>query len=576
MANTYKDIVITPFRGDANNVPVIRFSSGDASVNSDMNVRFYAASNGTLSFEGNSGQMFSITNDMTGTIFSVNDISGIPSIEVNASGQIAMAHFGGNVGIGTANAIYKLDVAGDARITGNVILGDASTDTITINGTTISLGNNQNIDAGTLFIDAVNNEVGVGTTNPTSNLHVVGAANITSSLTVASVNVVPAITASFLKANQVGEAVTTANGNITAAFLKANQVGEAVTTANSRIDISHNTANLAFNTANLGFNKANAALPSTGGTITGDVSIVGNLTISGNTSYIAVTNFRVDDALIYLAGNNYISDIVDIGFIGNYVNSTGQNVHTGLFRDHGTKEYYLFSGYDQEPINNHIDPNGNNFTVSILNTAVRTSNLILGGINAIPWITSAFTTANAAFLKANQVGEAVTTANTNITNLGGAISTANSNITAAFLKANQVGEAVTTANTNVTNLGYVVATHNGAFTSTNTNVTGATSNIANISGAIITANTNTKNAYDTANAAFNKANTSSGGSAYYQGNNGDVGSVSGLGDIFRVHTNTLTANVTIYSGNNAIAAGPLTIQSGKELTIQTNARVVIA
>lgn len=81
-------------------------------------------------------------------------------------------------------------------------------------------------------------------------------------------------------------------------------------------------------------------------------------------------------------------------------------------------------------------------------------------------------------------------------------------------------------------------------------------------------------ARDHANAAFAQANTS-GGAAYFSGNNGDVGAASGLGDIFRVHTNTLTANVTIYSGNNALAAGPITIEIGKVLTIQNDARVVI-
>jgi hypothetical protein len=68
-------------------------------------------------------------------------------------------------------------------------------------------------------------------------------------------------------------------------------------------------------------------------------------------------------------------------------------------------------------------------------------------------------------------------------------------------------------------------------------------------------------AFDAANAAFNTANA-----AFDQAN---------TGDIFRVHTNILTENVTIYTGNNALAAGPITIQSGKSLTIQTNARVII-
>jgi hypothetical protein len=79
----------------------------------------------------------------------------------------------------------------------------------------------------------------------------------------------------------------------------------------------------------------------------------------------------------------------------------------------------------------------------------------------------------------------------------------------------------------------------------------------------------------TANLAFDQANTGGGGGAYFQGNNGDVGSASGLGDIFRVHTNTLTANVTIYSGNNALAAGPISIATGQSLTIETDARVAI-
>ena len=47
---------------------------------------------GTLSFEGSAGQLFSITNQLSsGSIFSVNDISGIPSIDVDADGTIQLA-----------------------------------------------------------------------------------------------------------------------------------------------------------------------------------------------------------------------------------------------------------------------------------------------------------------------------------------------------------------------------------------------------------------------------------------------------------------------------------------------------
>lgn len=89
MANTYKNIIITPNTGSSTGDPTIVFSGANASVNTDIALRVYPTSNGTLSFEGSSGQLFSIKNDLTNTIFSVNDSSGIPLVEVNvASKQI--------------------------------------------------------------------------------------------------------------------------------------------------------------------------------------------------------------------------------------------------------------------------------------------------------------------------------------------------------------------------------------------------------------------------------------------------------------------------------------------------------
>jgi trimeric autotransporter adhesin len=129
-------------------------------------------------------------------------------------------------------------------------------------------------------------------------------------------------------------------------------------------------------------------------TITGDLSIVGNLTLSGNTVFSNVNTMIISDPLLYLAGNNYTSDIVDIGFIANYVNASSYNVHTGIFRDSTTKEYYVFHEYNKEPENNVIDPNGNNFTIAVLNATLRTSNLILGGANAIVTINTVGTAAN--------------------------------------------------------------------------------------------------------------------------------------------------------------------------------------
>jgi hypothetical protein len=60
--------------------------------------------------------------------------------------------------------------------TGNTTLGDASSDTLTINGTAVSCPNNLNFDSNTLFIDATNNRVGVGTNSPLGPLEIAGSA----------------------------------------------------------------------------------------------------------------------------------------------------------------------------------------------------------------------------------------------------------------------------------------------------------------------------------------------------------------------------------------------------------------
>jgi hypothetical protein len=100
MANTYKNIVITPNIGNTSD-PRVQFSGGNTTANTDINLYVYPTTNGTLSFEGSAGQLFSITNDLTGSIFAVNDVSGIPSIEVFANGEIDIAPFGGNVVVGS-------------------------------------------------------------------------------------------------------------------------------------------------------------------------------------------------------------------------------------------------------------------------------------------------------------------------------------------------------------------------------------------------------------------------------------------------------------------------------------------
>ena len=71
-------------------------------VSSDGNVGI-GTSNPINKFEisGDSGQLFSVSDSFTGTIFSANDVSGIPSIEVLDTGLVKFAQYNGAVTIGT-------------------------------------------------------------------------------------------------------------------------------------------------------------------------------------------------------------------------------------------------------------------------------------------------------------------------------------------------------------------------------------------------------------------------------------------------------------------------------------------
>jgi hypothetical protein len=76
----------------------------------------------TSSWKGSEGTLFSIVNNLsTGSIFSICDISGIPSIDVDANGTIAISPYGNNlskVGIGTTSPTSKLTVIGDVLVSG--------------------------------------------------------------------------------------------------------------------------------------------------------------------------------------------------------------------------------------------------------------------------------------------------------------------------------------------------------------------------------------------------------------------------------------------------------------------------
>ena len=124
-----------------------------------------------------------------------------------------------------------------------------------------------------------------------------------------------------LVANATGVHVVGANGvNVT-----ADNVG--VTTGST----------LTVNTSGI---HVNTALSIT------DLSLSGNLTVSGTLTTIDTNNLTIEDPMIKVANGNG-ADISDVGFYGMFTN--GGTRYTGLVRDATDGIYKLFTGLEVEP-----------------------------------------------------------------------------------------------------------------------------------------------------------------------------------------------------------------------------------
>ena len=93
--------------------------------------------------------------------------------------------------------------------------------------------------------------------------------------------------------------------------------------------------------------KAPLASPTFTGTVTaGDVTINGDLTVSGTTTTVSAQDLVVSDPLIYIGEGN-TANLVDLGVVSSFNDGTYQ--HSGIVRDASAGKWKVFKGVIDEP-----------------------------------------------------------------------------------------------------------------------------------------------------------------------------------------------------------------------------------
>ena len=287
----------------------------------------------------------------------------------------------------------------------------------------------------------------------------------------------------------------TQNNSIEAAFL----AGNTAATLQAAINTTQNTnITNAQNTGDAAFTTANNALPTAGGTITGDLVVTGNLTTSGTRTYANTTNVQLGDNIITLNAEipSGLAPTENAGFEVNRGSAANVSLVWNEANDNwtatndGSYFYVLADAAVDATQNTNITTVTNTATAAFLaaNSAATLSAATDATQNTN--ITNAQNTADAAFLAANSA--ATLSAATDATQ--------NNSIAAAFTTANNAAVATDVAAINTTQNNSIAA----AFSQANTDVTnisissadfGSATGVASFrvaaNGRIVSANTTT-------------------------------------------------------------------------------------
>ena len=269
-----------------------------------------ASGGAALDVQGSQGQLFSVTDNLSGSIFAVSDISGVPILDINSSG---VSYFGGDVGIGTASPDGILSVSdgtydtlrvnnGTSHLAGTRLyrldseVGSSNAWMLDATGNSIIIGPRTGTVQFTVVDTSENvkfivddGDVGIGTTAPSSPLHIKSTANQQIHLS--------------------DDSDATSNGmflGYDSSGSTLSYIGSAYNSNSSRIDFrtkgiaSSDTKMTILGSGNVGIGTTSPAYP---------LDIVG---FANSTNGFRVTDGTIDNRVSWVSGN--------VGFFGTISN----------------------------------------------------------------------------------------------------------------------------------------------------------------------------------------------------------------------------------------------------------------
>ena len=254
--------------------------------------------------------------------FSTSGLLANSTALVSTSNTILLGNSTGRFVVSANSGDFSglLTVSGNTTLSGNATL---SGDLQTISG-------NVNIDSGTLFVDSVNNRVGIGKTNPNAGLDISGSANISTSVNSALFTV----GTSFI-ANTSG-AYHTGTVNATSHTVGSNFIANSSTVAHDGVaNLTSATSTLRIGNSSVNtFVNSSVVATSTGNFSTGaNVGSNVNLVTSGINIGNSTVNVFSNSTSITLSGTSYTVNVNSSGFsVGSFsVNTSILSVNTGNF-----------------------------------------------------------------------------------------------------------------------------------------------------------------------------------------------------------------------------------------------------